>query len=165
MQKKFLSKTSNRIKKKKVIVGGTFEILHRGHKALLKRAFKLGQTTIGLTSDTFARKLKKRKVNDFKQRKEVLTDFIKEGFKVLPKIIRIEDKFGPTLKRNFDYIVVSPETYKTALLINKKRRRVGKEPIKVVKIRFVLGEDGRPISSTTKLKKPREMLVKQNKRR
>lgn len=133
-------------------MGGTFEILHRGHKALLRRAFKLGQATIGLTSDTFARKLKRRKVNDFKQRKKSLTDFIKEEFKTLPEIIEIEDKFGPTLDRDFDYIVVSPETYKTALLINEKRRKIGKKLMKIIKIRFVLGRDGEPISASKILK-------------
>ena len=137
-----------RIRKKKVIVGGTFELLHRGHKALLRRAFKLGQTTIGLTSNTFAQKLKKRKVNDFKQRKRALVSSIKKEFKVLPEIIKIEDKFGPTLDRDFDYIVVSPGTYKTALLINRRRRKIGKKPMKVVKIKFVLGKGGKPISSS-----------------
>jgi pantetheine-phosphate adenylyltransferase len=141
-----------RKKEKKVVTGGTFEILHRGHKALLGRAFKLGQVTIGLTSNTFARRLKKRKVNDFQQRKRALISFIKKEFKVLPEIIKIEDKFGPTLDRDFDYIVVSPETYKTALLINKKRRKAGKKPMKVVKIKFVLGKNGKPISASKILK-------------
>ncbi|HUW71748.1 MAG TPA: pantetheine-phosphate adenylyltransferase [Candidatus Humimicrobiaceae bacterium] len=142
-----------RKKEKKVIIGGTFEILHRGHKALLRRAFKLGQVTIGLTSDTFAQNLKKRKVKDFQQRKRLLTDFIKKKLKTLSEIIKIEDKFGPTLDRDFDYIVVSPETYRTALLINKKRRKIGKKPMKVVKIKFVLNRDEKPISSSKILKK------------
>lgn len=142
-----------RKKEKKVIIGGTFEILHRGHKALLRRAFKLGQVTIGLTSDTFAQNLKKRKVKDFQQRKRLLTDFIKKKLKTLSEIIKIEDKFGSTLDKDFDYIVVSPETYRTALLINKKRRKIGKKPMKVVKIKFVLNRDEKPISSSKILKK------------
>jgi len=148
-----------RIKEKKVIVGGTFEILHRGHKALLRRAFKLGQTTIGLTSDIFAQKLKRRKVKDFKERKKELTDFTKpphlkyrRGGKVQVKIIKIENKFGPTLDKNFDYIVVSSETYKTALLINKERQKANKKPIKIVKINFVLDKDGKLFSATKLLK-------------
>jgi len=56
------------------------------------------------------------------------------------------------LKENFDFIVVSPETYKTALLINKERDKRGKKPIKIVKIDFVLASDGKPISSTRILK-------------
>lgn len=139
-------------KNKKVVVGGTFEIIHPGHKALLKKAFSLGEVMIGLTSNSFAQKLKKRKVKDFKERKKELADFIKKEFKVFPKIIKIEDKFGPTLKEDFDYIIVSPETYKTALFINQKRQKTNKKPIKIVKIRFVLDKDGEPFSSTKILK-------------
>jgi pantetheine-phosphate adenylyltransferase len=141
-----------RNKEKKVIIGGTFEVLHRGHKALLRRAFKLGQVTIGLTSNVFAKKLKKRRVKDFRQRKRILAGFIRKEFKTLPRIMKIEDKFGPTLERDFDYIVVSPKTYKNALLINRKRKKANKKRIKIIKIKLVLGRDGKPISSSKILK-------------
>ena len=140
------------IKKKKVVIGGTFDILHQGHKALLKRAFGLGQVTIGLTSDAMARKIKKRKTKFFQQRKKELEKFIKNDFKVKAKIIKIEDKFGPTLKENFDYIVVSPETYSTAVLINEERKKKKKKAMRIVKIKFVLAKDGKPISATKILK-------------
>lgn len=142
-----------RVKKKKVVVGGTFEILHQGHKALLRKAFTLGGVMIGLTSNSFAQKIKKRKVKDFKLRKKELENFVKKEFKQPPKIVKIEDKFGLTPKEDFDYIVVSPETYKTAVLINKKRQKTNKKPIKIVKINFVLDKDGKPISATKILKK------------
>ena len=140
----------------KVVVGGTFEVLHRGHKVLLKKAFSLGEVMIGLTSNRFAQKLKKRKVKDFQKRKKQLVDFIKKEFKVTPEIVKIEDKFGFTLKEDFDYIVVSPETYKTALLINQERRKRNKKPIKIVKIDFVLDKDGKLFSSTKILKNIKE---------
>lgn len=143
-------------KEKKVVAGGTFEMLHRGHKALLKRAFNLGRVSIGLTSGIFAQKLKKRKVKSFKERKKRLEDFIKKEFKVLSKIIKIEDKFGFAPDGDFDYIVVSPETHKTALLINKKRQKADKKPIKIIKIKFVLDKDGKPISSTVEIGKVRQ---------
>ncbi len=141
------------IKKKKVVVGGTFDILHEGHKAFLRKAFTLGEVTIGLTSDIMAKKTKKRKIRDFRLRKRELADFIKKEFKVKPKIVKIEDKFGPTLKEDFDYIVVSPETYPGAILINLKRKNIKKKLIKIVKIEFVLDKDGKPISSTKIFKK------------
>jgi len=122
--------------------------LHQGHRALLKKAFGLGKMFIGLTSDAFAQKTRKRKVESFKKRRKRLEDFIKKEFKVAPKIIKIKDKFGPTLKDDFDYIVVSPETHKTALLINKERKKRNKKPLKIVRIKFVLGKDKKPINST-----------------
>ena len=137
---------------KKVVVGGTFDVLHKGHKALLKKAVSLGEVIIGLTSNTMARRRKKRKVRDFKLRKKELEDFIKKEFKVKPKIVEIKNKFGFTLEKDFDYIVVSPETYKTAVEINRERQKRNKKPIKIVKIKFILAEDGKPISATRILK-------------
>ncbi len=136
----------------KVVVGGTFETLHLGHMALLKRAFGLGETFIGLTSDEMAGKQKDRKVKNFKERKKNLEDFIKKEFSVVPNIVKIEDKFGPALKEDFDYIVVSPETYETAVLLNEEREKTEKKPIEIVKVDFVLAEDGKPISDSRILK-------------
>ncbi|MDO8601222.1 MAG: phosphopantetheine adenylyltransferase, partial [bacterium] len=56
--------------------------------------------------------------------------------------------FGPTLKEDFNYIVVSPETYDTAVLINQERQKLNKKPMEIVRIEFVLAQDGKPISST-----------------
>ncbi|HUV80946.1 MAG TPA: pantetheine-phosphate adenylyltransferase [Patescibacteria group bacterium] len=135
------------IKKNKVIIGGTFDVLHAGHKSLLKRAFSLGKVTIGLTSNRMAEKTKKRKVRNFQNRKRELEKFIKKELKSGFKIIKIEDKFGPTLKEDFDYIVVSPATYKTAQLINRKRRKINRKPMKIVRIKFVLAENGKSVSA------------------
>lgn len=137
---------------KRVVLGGTFDVLHEGHKALLRKAFSLGQVIIGLTSNRMAEESKKRKVRDFKKRKRDLGKFISNEFSKKPKIIKIEDRFGPALKQDFDYIVVSPATYKTAVFINKKRKKLGKRSIKIVKINFVRGKNGKPISATEILK-------------
>ena len=137
---------------KKVVLGGTFDILHMGHEALLKKAFSLGAVFIGLTSDSFAKKFKKRKVEVFEKRKKALKNFIDKGLKKRVKIFKIVDKFGPTLKRDFDFIVVSPQTYKTAIEINKERLRRNKKLIEIVEIDFILAQDGRPISSRRILK-------------
>ncbi len=133
---------------KKVIIGGTFNILHKGHKAFLRRAFEVGEVTIGLTSNKMAGGLRKEKVKDFKDRKKELEDSIAQDFSAKAKIVKIEDKFGPTLEEDFDYIVVSPSTYPTAILVNQEREKRNRKPIEIVKIEFVLADDGKPISST-----------------
>lgn len=133
----------------KVVIGGTFDYFHKGHKTLIKKAFSLGKVTIGLTSDEMANRIKRREVAPFYERKGKLVQYIRSRFddkKI--DIIQIEDKFGPTLEKDFDHIVVSPETYETAELINKKREAKEKDPINVVQIDFVLAEDGKPISAT-----------------
>ena len=139
-------------KVKKVVVGGTFEILHKGHKAFLKKAFELGKVSIGLTSDIMAKERKKREVKNFKLRKKQLKDFIFKEFSEKPEIVKIEDKFGFAIERDFDFIVVSPETYKMAVEINKERQKRNKKPIKIAEIKFVLAEDRKPISATRILK-------------
>jgi pantetheine-phosphate adenylyltransferase len=133
---------------KKVILGGTFDILHKGHQALLKKAFDLGKVKIGLTSDQFAQKYKKRKLNDFLERKRNLEKFILKNFGQKAKIVKIDDIFGSALKEDFDFLVVSEETYKNGIKINQERKKLKKAPIEIVKIKMVLAEDGKPISCT-----------------
>ncbi|MDD5145946.1 MAG: phosphopantetheine adenylyltransferase [Candidatus Pacebacteria bacterium] len=133
---------------KKVVIGGTFDLFHKGHEALLEKAFSLGNVTIGLVSDKMAKITKKRKIESFSVRKNKILRFIKKELKLKTRILKINDKFGPTLKEDFDYIVVSPETYGTALMINREREKINKKLIEIVKIDFVLAEDGKPISST-----------------
>src|SRR4030042_563723 len=94
--------------RKKVVLGGTFDILHSGHKALLKKAFSLGQVTIGLTSDEMARRSRKREVNKFSERKKALAGFIKNAFGEKARIFKLNDKYGSAPGKDFDYIIISP---------------------------------------------------------
>jgi pantetheine-phosphate adenylyltransferase len=134
-----------------VCVGGTFYPLHKGHKALLKKAFQLaganGSVFIGVTSSAMAKK--KGKLPSFKKRKHSIEQFLAEENVQKQAIIQpLSNKFGPTLKGDFDAIVVSPETKPTAEEINKKRKELGKKPLQIVVIQFVLSEDNQPISSS-----------------
>jgi pantetheine-phosphate adenylyltransferase len=133
----------------KVALGGTFEPLHEGHKKLIDVAIELGgeQVMIGITSDRMAR-ARMRSVLPFSIRAENVRRYILRKYGFEPNIVKITDPFGRTLQLDFDYLVVSPETYEVALKINEKRLEMGKRKIKIVKVNWVMAEDGRPISST-----------------
>lgn len=132
----------------KVIIAGTFDIIHKGHRALFKRAFSLGEAAVGLTSDAMVKRTKRRKIQSFNERKKQLGKFIFREFAKKPAIRKIEDEIGFALEKYFDCIVVSPQTEKTALLINKKRREKGLPSLQISRIEFVLGKNGKPVSST-----------------
>lgn len=76
----------------KVMVGGTFDPLHDGHRFLISRAFELagpeGTVTIGLTSDQFADR-KSHPIHPYKEREAALLTFLEE--KGFPQIWIIEE--------------------------------------------------------------------------
>jgi pantetheine-phosphate adenylyltransferase len=130
-----------------VAIGGTFDILHDGHKALLKKAYTLGDVIIGLVSDEMARR-KTYVSNSYDTRKKTVIAYIKALTGTNPVIVALDDPYGPALKQKFDYIVVSPDTFRTAEEINTLRSQRGLPSITIVCVDFVLARDGRPISST-----------------
>ncbi len=123
--------------------------MHEGHKALLLRAVELsrgGELLIGLTSDKMAR-TKMHDVDDFRSRFNEVLEFIRKNG-IEPLIVELNDPYGPTITEDFDYIVVSPETYPVGEKINMIRVRKNLEPLKIILVDYVLADDGLPISST-----------------
>lgn len=132
----------------RVAVGGTFHILHLGHRSLLDKAFEVGdEVLIGLTSDEFARSTRDYPVNPFDVRYKNLVEYISK-FKKPYEIRKIEDHYGPTINEDFDAIVVSFETRLYAKEINRIRKLKGLKEMKIFNIGRILAEDMIPIAST-----------------
>ncbi len=132
----------------RVAVGGTFHIIHDGHKILLTEAFKTGDfILIGLTSDEFANSTRDYKVRPYNERYQNLVNFVSKFGKDF-EIRKINDHYGPTLEEDFDCIIVSYETKRYAEEINIKRKLKGKKQMIIKNIGRVLGEDLIPITST-----------------
>lgn len=135
-----------------VAVGGTFDELHRGHKALLMKAFEVGEhVVIGLCTDDFARVLRKNhEIAPYEDRLRELTDFLEDnGFSGRAEVIPLSDPYGPTTSSlEIEAIVVSRETEPRAREINRIREAKGLRPISIITIEMVPAEDRVPISTT-----------------
>ncbi len=135
----------------KVVIGGTFDPLHDGHRRLLKKAYELsegGEIGIGVTSDKMARASRSREVLPYKVRAERVTRYMNKEYGVEVRTVELNDRYGITLDEDIDYIVISPETYEVAVQINKLRKARGKKQIKIVKVEHAKAADGMTISST-----------------
>ena len=135
-----------------VAMGGTFDVLHRGHRRLLKRAFSVGRKVmIGITSDQFARTLHKpHKFDPYSKRKKDLERLLSRwGVISRVTIVPLNDRYGPTVRvRTIQALVVSRRTLETAYEINARRKANGLKPLAIEPIDLILAEDKRPISST-----------------
>jgi pantetheine-phosphate adenylyltransferase len=140
------------IRFKKVAVGGTFDELHRGHKALISKAFEIGErVVIGLSSDAFVSKMSKpHKTATYSERQRELETFLSNsGFDQRFVIVPLDDPYGQTMSlEGLDALVVSQETQKTAEKINEKRQKAGLSPLEIVTVNMIPAENQAPISTT-----------------
>lgn len=134
-----------------VAMGGTFDIIHKGHLTLLSKAFSISSNVIiGLTSDELAEKRGKKTLNNYKKRHERLTNVIKTNFpNHLFQISKLDNDFGPAvLEENVQALVVSDETGNQGEILNRLRKEKSLSPVKIVIVPMVLAHDGNRISTT-----------------
>jgi pantetheine-phosphate adenylyltransferase len=136
-----------------VALGGTFDPIHDGHRALFERAFELGDVTVGLTSDELAPKTRHvdRYVRSFADRKEDLAAELSSLAGEHDREYTIRELTQPTgiaVEEQFDVLIVSPETEDGGERINEIREERGFDPLRIEVVDHVPAEDGDRISST-----------------
>ena len=134
-----------------VAMGGTFDIIHSGHMALLNKAFSIStKVIIGVTSDQLAVKKGKNPENDYSKRISLLKSTIEENFPDSAyEISKLENDFGPAvLEESVKALIVSEETSDKGTLLNKLRAERNLPPVKIVVVPIVLAKDGKAISTT-----------------
>ena len=133
-------------------LGGTFDVLHAGHRHLLSEAFKLGDMVlIGVTSDRFVATLhKKHEVRPFPVRVRELRSLLKtRRWSSRSKITMLREPYGPAARRKkLEALIVSRGTVANARRLNRIRVQNDLRPLDLHVVDLLRGVDGKPISTT-----------------
>ena len=134
-----------------IAMGGTFDIIHRGHLTLIRNAFEISdKVIIGLTSDEFVQKKRKTPIHKYDERLKNLISII---FQKFPnnnfEISQLSNDFGPAvLEKDVQALLVSDETSNQGNVLNKLRAEHNLSPVEVIVVPMFLAKDGVRISTT-----------------
>eukprot|EP01112_Ceratiomyxa_fruticulosa_P006045 TRINITY_DN1683_c0_g2_i2.p1 TRINITY_DN1683_c0_g2~~TRINITY_DN1683_c0_g2_i2.p1 ORF type:complete len:294 (+),score=51.79 TRINITY_DN1683_c0_g2_i2:1222-2103(+) len=126
-----------------VVVGGTFDYLHAGHKILLatsvmvcKRYMEIGVTTAALLQN----KKYKEFIQPFAQRVNNVRNFVTAlNPNIEYKILELNEPFGNTTTSPLLHaIVISPETKPICHAINEQRKERDLPPLDIIEVKYVL---------------------------
>jgi len=134
-----------------IAMGGTFDIIHRGHLTLLENAFEISdKVIIGLTSDEFVQKKGKTPIHKYDERLKNLISIIFHKFPNTNfEISQLNNDFGPAvLEKDVQALIVSGETSDQGNVLNKLRTERNLPLVEVIVVPMFLAKDGVRISST-----------------
>jgi len=140
------------VKFKHLVLAGTFDHLHQGHKSFIQTALNQSKTVFcGLTTKWVEKnKTLATALQSFNQRYSSLKKFLKteqQGKKV--KIFPLNDCFGPAIYQpSLEAIAATKESLAGAQLVNKKRKENNLSPLPIIISPLIRAQDKKIISST-----------------
>ncbi len=131
--------------------GGTFDIIHMGHRALLGAALSYDHTIIGLSTDGFAARRGKAILYGYGTRRDHLVEYIRGSHPAAAyEVCPLDDDFGPAvLREGVDVLVVSWETRRAGHTLNVMRAGRGLGAVDVAVVPMIYGKGGGRISTTS----------------
>ncbi|KAL3124375.1 hypothetical protein niasHT_000799 [Heterodera trifolii] len=149
-----------------VVLGGTFDRLHNGHKLLLSEAAMMARTriTCGVTDGKMnEKKILYELIEPVESRCRSVTEFIgdiSEGIEC--QTVPIYDAYGPSIVGDhYQAIVVSEETLKGGEAVNAKRMENGFKKLDICLVELLKNAETDKVLNETKLSsslKRKEML-------
>lgn len=135
-----------------LVIAGTFDHFHDGHKRLMETACRLSNFIFcGLTEDLFAQKKSwSLSLQSFKERFLGLEKVLyQKGFAKRYRIFPIKGVYGfSTINPTLEAIVAAKNSLPGVLKVNKKREQFGFKKLSSIIIDLVKATDQKPISST-----------------
>lgn len=151
--KKTFRRLLSRFKKekfKKIVLGGTFNKLHSGHRYFLSMAgYFAKKVIVGLCSDQMVkiRKRRRKNVQRFKARRRALEKYLKKiGLRF--EIVEINDIYGPAIKdEDVEAILLTEDTYPNGEKINRIRKKNKLKELHYIILPYLLDKTDKKISS------------------
>jgi len=139
---------------RRVAVGGTFSLLHAGHRHLLRVALSMASESlvVGVSSDEFVKTLgKKHEVEPYEVRALRVLRYClrKAGSGQHVTVVPLDDPAGPVSEDpHIEALVATEETLPNAVKVIGERARKGLPPVTLVVVEPLLDSSGVPLSAT-----------------
>ncbi|EAL63204.1 hypothetical protein DDB_G0288465 [Dictyostelium discoideum AX4] len=124
-----------------VVLGGTFDRMHPGHKVMLTMAALVcsDYMEVGITDNSILTSKKYSElITPFEFRSEKTLNFLKSiNPSVEYNMLKLVEPYANTMtSKKLECIVISPEVYKTAIKINTVRRETKLKPLEIYSISY-----------------------------
>ena len=124
---------SSIVERKKVIVGGTFDIIHPGHIVFLREAAKLGDLVVIVARDNNVVKFKgKKPINDEEHRLFVISN-IKGVYKA--RLGDLNDIIKPIIEEKPDIIFLGPDQKVDESWLKRELEKRGLRGVRIIRMK------------------------------